>query len=127
MAHQQYASASLTPSRAAPLPPGARREQSFGQPSYGAPSPGYNSSFGMASPPASSATSYSSGYSGIGASPIRASPTPSGSEIIRRGWASVKEDTFASFLWAKKYLQLREQTLSFHKNEVSVLRHVRWL
>ena len=63
-------------------------------------------------------STYSSGYSGIGASPLRSSPAPSASEIIRRGWASVKEDGFASFLWARKFLILRDQTLSFHKNEV---------
>ncbi|KZV83949.1 Pkinase-domain-containing protein [Exidia glandulosa HHB12029] len=117
MAYQQLTATSLTPSRAAPSPPANRRAPE--------PSP-YNQSFPNASTysPAfnlannsNTMSTYSSGYSGIGASPLRSSPAPSASEIIRRGWASVKEDGFASFLWARKFLILRDQTLSFHKNE----------
>ncbi|KAK9235634.1 kinase-like domain-containing protein [Lipomyces kononenkoae] len=39
--------------------------------------------------------------------------------IIRQGWASVKEDGLRSFIWAKKYLILRDSNLDFHKNESS--------
>ncbi|KAK9364499.1 kinase-like domain-containing protein [Lipomyces kononenkoae] len=39
--------------------------------------------------------------------------------IIKQGWASVKEDGLRSFIWAKKYLTLRDSNLDFHKNEIS--------
>ncbi|EJD43546.1 Pkinase-domain-containing protein [Auricularia subglabra TFB-10046 SS5] len=118
MAYQQLTATSLTPSRAAPSPPAANRRAPEPNP-YGSPyqnSAGYSPAFNVnSSSPAMSA--YNSGYSGIGASPLRSSSAPSATEIIRRGWASVKEDGFASFLWARKFLILRDQTLSFHKNE----------
>ena len=59
-------------------------------------------------------------YSGIGASPIRYSGGSGGSELIRTGWASVKEDAFASLFWVRKWLILKETQLSFHKNEVGI-------
>ena len=65
-------------------------------------------------------TSYQSGYGGVGASPNRLTPTVSNNEIIKQGWASVKEEGFTSWIWAKKYLILRDQTLSLHKSEVSL-------
>jgi len=37
--------------------------------------------------------------------------------IVKKGYASVKEDGLRSFLWSKRWLILREQTLSIHKNE----------
>ena len=40
-------------------------------------------------------------------------------KIIRRGWASVKEDGIKSWIWTKKYLVLRDSSLSFMKNDVS--------
>ncbi|CEQ41786.1 SPOSA6832_03535, partial [Sporobolomyces salmonicolor] len=41
--------------------------------------------------------------------------------IVRRGWVSVKEDGLRAWIWSKRWLVLREQTLSFYKNEVSWL------
>lgn len=38
--------------------------------------------------------------------------------VIKRGNASVKEEGLRAFLWPVRWLVLREQTLSFHKNEV---------
>lgn len=35
---------------------------------------------------------------------------------------SVKEDGIRSWIWSKRWLALREQTLTFHKNEVSTIR-----
>nr|QPG55753.1 pheromone receptor [Auricularia cornea] len=118
MAYQQLTATSLTPSRAAPSPPAnPRRAQEPSQyNSQYQSSPSYSPAFNL-NPPAPAMSSYNTGYSGIGASPLRSSSAPSPSEIIRRGWASVKEDGFASFLWARKFLILRDQTLSFHKNE----------
>jgi len=40
------------------------------------------------------------------------------SYIIKKGYASVKEDVFRSFLWSKRWLVLREQTLTIQRNEV---------
>ncbi|GJN93878.1 hypothetical protein Rhopal_006937-T1 [Rhodotorula paludigena] len=39
--------------------------------------------------------------------------------IVRRGWVSVKEDGLRAWMWGKKWLVLREQTLSFCKSETS--------
>jgi hypothetical protein len=38
---------------------------------------------------------------------------------VRKGYVSVKEDGIRSWIWSKRWLALREQTLTFHKNEVS--------
>ncbi len=41
------------------------------------------------------------------------------SSVVRCGSVSVKEEgTFASWIWQKKWLVLKEQTLSLHKSEV---------
>ncbi|GAA5822958.1 hypothetical protein JCM3770_002478, partial [Rhodotorula araucariae] len=37
--------------------------------------------------------------------------------IVRRGWVSVKEDGLRAWMWSKKWLVLREDSLSFYKNE----------
>ncbi|KAI8844938.1 kinase-like domain-containing protein [Chytridium lagenaria] len=39
------------------------------------------------------------------------------SYVVKRGYASVKEDGLRSFIWSKKWLLLREQTLTIHRNE----------
>ena len=39
--------------------------------------------------------------------------------IVKKGTVSVKEEGLRSFLWSKKCLVLREQTLSFHKSDTS--------
>ncbi|KAI8853897.1 kinase-like domain-containing protein [Chytridium lagenaria] len=39
------------------------------------------------------------------------------SYVVKRGYASVKEDGIRSFMWSKKWLLLREQTLTIHRNE----------
>lgn len=58
----------------------------------------------------------SSGGSGFG-SP--SSNSGGGGGIVRKGWVSVKEDGIRSWIWSKRWLALREQTLTFHKNETS--------
>ncbi|KAK9323433.1 kinase-like domain-containing protein [Lipomyces orientalis] len=40
-------------------------------------------------------------------------------QIIKQGWASIKEDGLRSFIWTKKYLMLRDSSLDIHKNETS--------
>ena len=91
---------------------------------------GYKTSFAF-NPPSASGSSYATSYSGIGASPIRpAMSTGSGlggmggagmgpGEVVRCGWANVKEDSFASLFWLRKWLVLKEEELMIHKNDVS--------
>jgi protein-serine/threonine kinase len=38
--------------------------------------------------------------------------------VIKKGWVQVKDDGIRSWFWSKQWLVLREQTLTFHKNEV---------
>lgn len=40
-------------------------------------------------------------------------------EVVRCGWANVKEDSFASLFWLRKWLVLKEEELMIHKNDVS--------
>ncbi|PWN87029.1 Pkinase-domain-containing protein [Acaromyces ingoldii] len=42
-----------------------------------------------------------------------------GGGIVRKGYVSVKEDGIRSWIWSKRWLALREQTLTFHKNETT--------
>ncbi|KAG8889023.1 Protein kinase [Tulasnella sp. 332] len=89
----------LTPSR--PAPPAPHRK------------PADSSTVSSAS-----SSSYYSSYTGIGGSPERnTGPASSGHPIVRKGFVNVKEDGFASWLWNRKWLVLRDQTMSFHKNE----------
>ncbi|KAI8914310.1 kinase-like domain-containing protein [Gorgonomyces haynaldii] len=37
--------------------------------------------------------------------------------VVKRGYVSVKEDGLRSFIWSKRWLILREQTLTIHRNE----------
>lgn len=37
--------------------------------------------------------------------------------VIKKGWVQVKDDGIRSWFWSKQWLVLREQTLTFHKNE----------
>jgi hypothetical protein len=39
------------------------------------------------------------------------------SYVVKRGYLSVKDDGLRAFLWSRKWCLLREQTLTFHKNE----------
>ena len=104
MAFNQVSSTSLTPSR--PAPPAPQRA---------GPGATYNPAFSI---PSSSGSS----YSGIGGSPNRNSENIMNTHIVRSGTVSIKEDGFAtSWLWRPKWLVLKEQTLSIHKSEVSLL------
>lgn len=40
-------------------------------------------------------------------------------EIKKDGYVSVKEDGIRAWIWSKRYVILREQTLTFHRNEVN--------
>lgn len=56
-------------------------------------------------------------------------PTPeqagSAQTIVKRGWVSVKEDGLRAWIWSKRWLVLREESLSFHKNDVRSQSHPR--
>lgn len=105
--------ANLTPSRPAPPAPLRRTADSpspshFNSPLQGS---GYNPSF-------SSGSSYASDYTGIGGSPIRYSDTSMNYQVVRNGMVSLKEEGFASFMFLRKWLVLKGDTLSIHKSEV---------
>ncbi|KAF9552088.1 Pkinase-domain-containing protein [Agrocybe pediades] len=117
MSYPQLSATSLTPSRPAPQAP---RRATDNVPGYGAnaslASSGYNSSFTMI-PSSPSTSSYTSPYTGIGGSPNRGADDINNTQIVRQGAVSMKEDSFGYWLFQRKWLILREQTLSIHKSE----------
>ena len=121
MAYHQVTATSLTPSRPAPQAPNRRgTEQSEYSTNSSSPG-GYNTSLSSFTPSSPSASPYAFPYSGIGGSPNRGTDDSFNSNIVRSGLVSMKEDSFANWLFQRKWLVLREQTLSIHKNEVRLL------
>ncbi|KAL5520435.1 hypothetical protein ACEPAG_9659 [Sanghuangporus baumii] len=118
MAFHQVTATSLTPSRPAPQAPLRRDTENSYASTSTLVSVGYKTSFQF-NQPSGAGSSYATSYSGIGASPIRQSPPRMNSEIVRTGTASIKEEGFASIFWVRKWLVLKEDILSFHKNEGS--------
>ena len=119
MAYHQVTATSLTPSRPAPQAPMRRGTENSGS-EYSINSSstsGYNSPFSF-TPSSPSSSSYAFPYSGIGASPNRGPDDTLNSQIVRSGSVSMKEDSFGNWLFQRKWLILREQILSIHKNEV---------
>jgi serine/threonine-protein kinase CLA4 len=119
MAFNQVTATSLTPSRPAPQVP-------VRQVSTSSSSTAFSSSSSLTlAPSLVSTSSYAPSYSGIGGTPNiggfpnRSSTIPAMSDIVRQGPVGFKEDAFASWIWREKWLILREQSLSVHKNEVS--------
>ncbi|KAF8554035.1 Pkinase-domain-containing protein [Imleria badia] len=106
--------AHLTPSRPAPQAPLRRTADSPSPSGYNSAlqNSGYNASF-------SSGSSYASDYTGIGGSPIRYSDTSMNLQVVRNGIVSLKEEGFASFMFLRKWLVLKGETLSIHKTESS--------
>lgn len=43
---------------------------------------------------------------------------PAMTEIIKDGYLSVKEDGLRAWIWSKRFCVLRDQALTFHRNEV---------
>lgn len=41
-------------------------------------------------------------------------------EIKIDGYLQVKEDGLRAWIWSKRYVVLREQTITFHRNEVKI-------
>lgn len=108
MAYNPLSASSLTPSR--PAPPAPLRQ--------GSTSSTVNGSYAGSS---YTTTTLAGASPGIGGFPLRdngggsSSGTPG---IVRSGYVGFKEDTFASWIWRDKFLVLRDQSLSIHKNEV---------
>ena len=121
MAYHQVTATSLTPSRPAPQAPSSRRGTEHSEYSNSSSPGGYNTSLSSFTPSSPSASPYAFPYSGIGGSPNRGPDDALNSQIVRSGLVSMKEDSFANWLFQRKWLVLREQTLSIHKNEVRLL------
>ncbi|KAF8809894.1 hypothetical protein BYT27DRAFT_7187162 [Phlegmacium glaucopus] len=64
-----------------------------------------------------SASSNALAYFGMDIFPNRRPDHTDNSQIIRSGSVSMKEDSFGSWLFRRKWLVLRESTLSIHRNE----------
>lgn len=81
----------------------------------------YDSSYGKA-PLTASRTAppipLSNSYGGVGAAPVGNGSNISSNNIVKSGEVSVKEEGLTSWIWSRKWMVLKEQTLSFHKNEV---------
>ncbi|CAE6467723.1 unnamed protein product [Rhizoctonia solani] len=56
-------------------------------------------------------------YGGVGAAPVGNGSSLSSNNIVKSGEVSVKEEGLTSWIWTRKWMVLKEQTLSFHKNE----------
>lgn len=108
-----YHQSSLTPTRPAPQAPQRLADDKSSYSGSSLASSGYFSII----PSSPSSSSYASSYSGIGGSPHRHSE-----QVVRKGMVNIKEDGFASWLWGRKWLVLKEETLAIHKTEVSSLR-----
>ncbi|KAF8890799.1 kinase-like domain-containing protein [Gymnopilus junonius] len=128
MAFQQLTSTSLTPSRPAPQAPQRRgTDNTVGYTSNAAlANSGYNASFTF-TPASPSGSSYAFPYSGIGGSPNRGVDDSANSAVVRQGAVSMKEDSFGNWLFQRKWLILKEQTLSIHKGETAPQQSVIWL
>ncbi|KAH9821007.1 p21-activated serine/threonine protein kinase [Melampsora americana] len=116
---------SLTPSRPAPPAPSDQHSSPHHPIDHPHPSSRYHSGSSLTSNPGPP-----SGYvpapgfnsntaSMIGSSPFPINPPANQTTIVRRGFAKLKEDGLRSWIWSQRWLILREQTLTFHKNETT--------
>ncbi|GAA5945150.1 serine/threonine protein kinase CLA4 [Sporobolomyces koalae] len=78
-----------------------------------ASSPSIMSSPANARPLLPTSNSQSAAFSTAG------STSRSAHTIVRRGWVTVKEDGLRAWIWSKRWLILREQSLSFYKSETN--------
>ncbi|KAK4048453.1 Protein kinase [Microbotryomycetes sp. JL201] len=49
----------------------------------------------------------------------RSPPGATGQTIVMRGWVSIKEDGIRAWIWSKRWLILREESLSFYKSDTN--------
>lgn len=47
-------------------------------------------------------------------------------EIIKDGYLSVKEEGLRAWIWSKRFCVLRDQALTFHRNEVYTCLEENW-
>ncbi|KAH7333628.1 kinase-like domain-containing protein [Rhizoctonia solani] len=66
-------------------------------------------------------------YGGVGAAPVGNGSSLSSNNVVKSGEVSVKEEGLTSWIWTRKWMVLKEQTLSFHKNESSSSSTLLWL
>jgi len=118
MSYNQVSAQSLTPSRPAPQAPQRRGPDNSSFASNNLANSGYNSSFTF-TPASPSGSSYAFPYSGIGGSPNRGPEDPNNSQVLRSGSVNMKEEGFGNWIFQRKWLVLREQSLTVHKSEVS--------
>ncbi|SPO32305.1 p21-activated kinase [Ustilago trichophora] len=123
---------SLTPSRPAPpvptrshndpfLPPLSQYNSGSSSVGMGAGGGSYTGPLRPAGPGATASGGAPASHLGSNSGWQQAGPgaTTSGAAVVRKGWVSVKEDGIRSWIWSKRWLALREQTLTFHKNETT--------
>ncbi|KAJ1031225.1 hypothetical protein NDA18_002443 [Ustilago nuda] len=131
---QQGSFGSLTPSRPAPPVPTSKHNDPFLPPlsqynpgpssvgmGMGAGGGSYTGPLRPAGPGATASGAGPASHLGSNSNWQQAGPgaTTSGAAVVRKGWVSVKEDGIRSWIWSKRWLALREQTLTFHKNETT--------
>ncbi|CAN6620195.1 serine/threonine-protein kinase Cla4p [Trichomonascus vanleenenianus] len=98
----------------APAPPGGGNKSHTPSNSDGSTSSNRNPSGGQ--------PAYSPGSAATGGSPpslTHPHREDTKGRIMKQGWVSVKEDGTMRFIWAKKFLVLRDNSLDFLKNETS--------
>jgi hypothetical protein len=44
-----------------------------------------------------------------------------GTDFVKAGYLSIREDSLTSLFWLKRWVVLRDRTLTFHKHEVTLL------
>jgi protein-serine/threonine kinase len=117
MSYHQVTAASLTPSRPAPPAPPNEGKTLYST-NTALANAGYSNTFTF-TPASPSGSSYAFPYSGIGGTPNRGpNDYLNNSQVIRSGGVSMKEDGFGNWLWQRKWLVLKEQSLAIHKSEV---------
>lgn len=95
----------------APLPPGERPSESL-------PKSGSNAS--LSNHDNNSATSSSAYESASNSGGGSSNASGLKNRVLKQGWTSVKEDGSMRFMWTKKYLVLKDNSLEFQKSEVSI-------
>ncbi|KAM0747801.1 Pkinase-domain-containing protein [Meredithblackwellia eburnea MCA 4105] len=116
---------SLTPSRPAPPIPvqrsdsGSSSQLNRSAPALPVPSPGLQSNPSFSSTSTGITNSYSSQNTSVASFTLPGTGQGSAQTIVRRGWVSVKEDGLRAWIWSKRWIILREQTLSFYKNDTT--------
>ncbi|KAK4052278.1 Protein kinase [Microbotryomycetes sp. JL221] len=106
--HEHDTRSSLVPSRPAPPVPlqhhasSSSSSSSAVRPTYSQPQDSFGSKSSTTNNLSSSQTSSTSGQT-----------------IVMRGWVTVKEDGLRAWIWSKRWLVLRQDSLSFYKSDTN--------